>query len=164
VWGIGIPITVFFLMRKESDRLETNAVKQRFGFLYNGYKRQNYYWEIIIMYRKIFCIFIAVFLRRIGIIVQALVLLIVLMMFMQANSSRRPFAARALNDIESFSLITQIVTIYCGLFFVSSKDKKSESFNVNTDFYLDETGKFAFFIVIAVCNVGFVVLWLTKYI
>ena len=58
------------------------------------------------MYRKIFCIFIAVFLRRIGIIVQALVLLIVLMMFMQANSSRRPFAARALNDIESFSLIT----------------------------------------------------------
>ena len=56
-------------MRKESDRLDTDAVKQRFGFLYNGYKRQNYYWEIVIMYRKIFCIFIAVFLRNIGIIV-----------------------------------------------------------------------------------------------
>ena len=83
---------------------------------------------------------------------------------MQANSTRRPFAARALNDIESFSLITQIVTIYCGLFFVSSKDKNSESFNRNSDFYLDDTGKFAFFIVIAVCNVGFILLWLTKYI
>jgi hypothetical protein len=69
VWGIGIPITVFMMMRKDSGMLETNAVKQKFGFLYNGYKRQNYFWEIVIMYRKIFCIFIAVFLKRIGIIV-----------------------------------------------------------------------------------------------
>ena len=69
VWGIGIPATVLAMMRKEKDRFDTVAVKQRFGFLYNGYKRHNYFWEIIIMYRKIICIFIAVFLNRIGIIV-----------------------------------------------------------------------------------------------
>ena len=74
--------------------------------MYNGYKRHNYFWEIVIMYRKILCIFIAVFLNRVGIVVQALVLLILLVVFMQANATRRPFAARALNDIEAMSLAT----------------------------------------------------------
>jgi hypothetical protein len=88
------------------------------------------------MYRKILCIFIAVFLNKVGIIVQALVLLIVLVLFLQANSSNRPFAERALNDLESCSLSTQIVTIYCGIFFLSAKDPNSSSFNPNTDFAL----------------------------
>ena len=86
LWGLGIPAIVLVMMRKEADKMETVAVKQKFGFLYNGYKRHNYFWEIVIMYRKIMCIFIAVFLNRIGIIVQALVLLIMLVVFLQANS------------------------------------------------------------------------------
>lgn len=100
--------------------LETNSVKEKYGFFYNGYKRQNYFWEIIIMYRKILCIVLSIFLRQVGLIVQALVLLIILVVFMQANSQRRPYSARALNDLESMSIISQIVTIYCGIFFVSS--------------------------------------------
>jgi hypothetical protein len=86
------------------------------------------------MYRKIICIFIAVFLKQTGIIVQALVLLIMLVVFLQANSSNRPFAERALNDIEALSLATQIVTIYCGIFFISAKDPTNSSFDVNKDF------------------------------
>ena len=92
------------------------------------------------MYRKIACIFIAIFLNRIGLVVQALVLLLVLVAFLQVNNLRRPFAVRALNDIEGISLMTSMITIYCGLFFIASKDKNSESFNANKDFYLDATG------------------------
>mmetsp|Transcript_25292 Transcript_25292/g.39100 ORF Transcript_25292/g.39100 Transcript_25292/m.39100 type:complete len:118 (+) Transcript_25292:4295-4648(+) len=106
IWGIGIPALTYVLMAKEKERLDTQAAKIRFGFLYNGYKRENYYWEIIIMYRKIICLFIAVFLNEIGIIVQALVLLILLVVFMQLNNAMRPFGNRALNDVEDFSLIT----------------------------------------------------------
>ena len=58
------------------------------------------------MYRKILCIFIAVLLKVKGIILQAMVLLIVLLFFLQANSSRRPFLNRALNDIENLSLMS----------------------------------------------------------
>ena len=91
------------------------------------------------MYRKILCIFIAVLLKPFGIIVQALVLLILLMGFLQANNSRRPFLARQLNDIEALSMATQIVTIYCGIFFISAKtDRNSETFDPNKDFYLSE--------------------------
>lgn len=80
-WGLGIPLGVFVLMRKDKDRLHTPLVRQKFGFLYNGYKPHNYFWEIVIMYRKITCIFIAVFLNRVGIIAQALVLIILLISF-----------------------------------------------------------------------------------
>lgn len=62
IWGIGIPALTYILMAKEKERLDTTAAKIRFGFLYNGYKRDNYFWEIVIMYRKIICLFIAVFL------------------------------------------------------------------------------------------------------
>jgi len=52
---------------------------------------------------------------------QALLLLLILIVFFQLNSNRRPFAVRKHNDIEGMSLITQILTIYCGVFFISHK-------------------------------------------
>ena len=82
IWGLGIPATIFVLMRKENETLETQATKQKFGFLFNGYKKNNYYWEIVIMYRKILCIFIAILLKGKGVILQAMVMLIVLLFFL----------------------------------------------------------------------------------
>jgi hypothetical protein len=119
IWGLGIPAMIYILMSKEKENLDTDAAKIKFGFLYNGYKRANYTWEIVIMYRKIVCLCLSVFLSGIGIIVQALVLLILLVVFIGLNSALRPFAERTLNEIEDISLATQIITIYCGLFFIS---------------------------------------------
>lgn len=77
-WGIGIPAGVWVLMLRDKERMDTVAVKEKFGFLYHGYKRSSYFWEIIIMYRKILMIAISVFMNRIGLIVQVLVILLVL--------------------------------------------------------------------------------------
>ena len=38
VWGLGIPFFAFILLNKEKGRLNTTAIKEKFGFLYNGYK------------------------------------------------------------------------------------------------------------------------------
>lgn len=90
------------------------------------------------MYRKILCIFIAVFLKKIGIIVQALILLIVLCLFVNANAQRRPYSGRALNDLESMSLASQVVTIYCGIFFISGKNEEIDKIDINGDFVLTD--------------------------
>ena len=95
---------IFVLMSKEKENLETDAAKIKYGFLYNGYKTANYTWEIVIMYRKTLCLCLAVFLSGIGIIVQALVLLILLVVFLSLNSAMRPFKVRTLNEIEDISL------------------------------------------------------------
>lgn len=151
-------------MRKDKNSLDTPQTKQKFGFLYNGYKRHNYFWEIIIMYRKIFCIMIAVFLQGQGIILQALVLLVLLIVFLNANASRRPFQVRKLNDIEGMSLTTQLITIYCGVFFISAKDDSLDTFDVNNDFALSDDKKLFFFFIILACNVFFILFWASEFV
>jgi hypothetical protein len=105
-WGLGIPLIIWVLMSKEKDNLNTDSAKIKFGFLFNGYKRANYTWEIVIMYRKTLCLCLSVFLSGIGIIVQALFLLIILGVFLSLNSAKRPFAERTLNEVEDISLAT----------------------------------------------------------
>lgn len=68
VWGLGIPFFAFLLLsrvRKSLDKLES---RERLGFLYRGYKKDFYYWEVIIMYRKIALICISVFISSYGVI------------------------------------------------------------------------------------------------
>lgn len=47
-------------MAKDKSKLKTLKMKEKIGFLYNGYKLQFYYWEVIVMYRKIMMVIIAV--------------------------------------------------------------------------------------------------------
>ena len=68
VWGLGIPFFAYILLTREKHRLKKIEVKEKYGFLYNGYRRQFYYWEVIIMYRKIVIVFIAVFVVNFGVI------------------------------------------------------------------------------------------------
>lgn len=62
------------------------------------------------------------------------------------------------------SLATQIITIYCGIFFISAKDPNSGNFDKNRDLQLSSEGKLIFFGVIAFCNLAFMLLWLVKFI
>ena len=68
MWGFGIPLFAFFLLNKEKSRLHRLEVKEKFGFLYNGYKRVFFYWEIVIMYRKITMVLIAGLISSYGVI------------------------------------------------------------------------------------------------
>ena len=63
-WGIGIPFFALILILRNKDTLTEIKTKEKLGFLYNGYKKEYYFWEILIMYRKIVIIFIAIFLSE----------------------------------------------------------------------------------------------------
>lgn len=60
VWGLGIPFFAYLLLRREKNKLDTLETKEKYGFLFRGFKKKYYYWEIVIMYRKISLIVIAV--------------------------------------------------------------------------------------------------------
>jgi hypothetical protein len=89
------------------------------GFLYRGYSTDHFYWEIVIMYRKILLIFISVFISSYGTMAQALIVFVVVIGFLLINNKKKPFQTKALNDLETLSLSTSMITIYCGLFYVS---------------------------------------------
>ena len=69
VWGIGGPALAWFLLRRHylRDTLHSAQTFKVYGFLYQGYKFASYYWEIVILYRKVVLTFILVFFGLISI-------------------------------------------------------------------------------------------------
>ncbi|CDW85402.1 UNKNOWN [Stylonychia lemnae] len=122
VWGLGIPLFAYILLLREHKSLDTLMTRQKYGFLYRGFKRRFYYWEIVITYRKIFLIFIQVFLVQQGVITQAMMVLLMLIFFMSINITKQPFQTKTLNELETLSLITSLLSIFCGVFFIVSVD------------------------------------------
>ena len=53
VYSIGIPLLGLILLFKNRKNINSLVVKLKLGFLYNGFKAKYYYWEILVMYRKI---------------------------------------------------------------------------------------------------------------
>lgn len=80
VWGLGIPFFAFTLLSKIRKNLDDITSKEKLGFLYRGYRKEYYYWEIVIMYRKIILIFISVFVGMFGVMAQALIVFMVLIL------------------------------------------------------------------------------------
>ena len=49
----GVPVAAFLLLRSLYGSLNERFVKEKYGFLFLGYTRENYYWEIVIVARKV---------------------------------------------------------------------------------------------------------------
>ena len=119
IWGFGIPAFAWLVLSRNKENLDDIETREKYGFLYNGYKKKYYYWESVNMYRKISIIFVSVFLRVSGVITQALVIFLVLIVFLILNITLVPYTFKSLNDMEMMSIITSMLTIYCGLFYLS---------------------------------------------
>lgn len=85
------------------------------------------------MFRKLGMIFISVFLRSIGTIVQAFAVFLLLLAFVVITVHKKPYRERALNDLEVLSLLASCVSIYAGFFFLAAKSRSADTFNVNKD-------------------------------
>eukprot|EP00347_Sterkiella_histriomuscorum_P019434 403341642 len=150
VWGLGTPLFSFSLLLKNKDKLDTIVIREQYGFIYRGYKQKFYFWEIIIIYRKILIIFIAIFIKTAGVIAQTLFVLIVLII------------RRALNNLEGLSLVASMFTLYFGLFFLV--DKPQSWVDSNPDYaysavVLNIYVKKLFFSLILLFNIGFFIYW-----
>ena len=130
---MGIPVTAWIILYKSRRKLDKIDVKDKYGFLYNGYKQRLYFWESVIMLRKVAMIFITVFLSSLGRIVQALAVILLLIFYLFYTLRKKPYITRRLNELEIASLLTSSITIYCGVFFLSSRDSTDPSYTPNID-------------------------------
>ena len=119
-----------------------------YGFLYNGYRFRTYYWEIIILYRKVIIVFILVFLGLISVQIQALVTLFVMMLSLILHINFQAFDKANLNGLETRAIVSASVTVYCGLYYLTT---------------LDEGSKIAFFAIIVFANIYFIISWITVF-
>ncbi|TNV88247.1 hypothetical protein FGO68_gene13755 [Halteria grandinella] len=165
VWGLGIPFFAFILMYRERTLLHTLDLKQKFGFLYNGYQLDMFFWEIVIMYRKIAMIFISVFIQPQGVITQAMIVFLLMIIFLIINMKKKPYVSIALNDLETMSLLTSAISIYCGIFFITNippEDLDDLPQSVKGVIALSPGMRLSFFFMIILANLVFFGYWAYK--
>lgn len=118
MWAVGIPTLLLVIMSKKQRFLYRDNNRVIFGFLFNGFKSSKFYWEFLIMYRKIIIITIAVFMSS-STMLQALTVIILLIMSLYLQYSNKPYSQSELNHMETQALFIATVTIYCGLYYLS---------------------------------------------
>ena len=123
LWVAGIPWVAFAVLRDKRHQLGNADIRQRYGFLFSGYKERAYFWESLVMLRKVAVIFVAVFLRSLGTRIQAFALFVLLLAFLGLTHQRRPFRTRRLNHLELLSLAASASTVYAGFFFLAARPR-----------------------------------------
>ena len=141
IWCISVPITLVVILYKNRAKLSTIEEKLKYGFLYKGFISEHFYWEFLILLRKMLIISCSVFFTNSSVSVQALVAFTIILFSYILQQKYEPFELHQLNQMESNSIIVSAVTIYSGMFFLT-----------NT---LNDDLKIAFFVLMLLTNVTF---------
>lgn len=148
LWGICTPAGALIFLVRYRKLLDNIDIRIRFGFLYTGYHAQKYYWEFVILYRKVLIITFSVFLATVSVSVQALGAMLIFVIAFVMQMKKNPYVTPVLNALELRAIMVGAVTIYCGLFFLTTNG--------------DTSSQFALFMVIISTNAYFLLYWLVK--
>jgi len=124
-WVIGVPIVSLVLLIRNKMYFHSAGVKQKYGFLIKGYKSVTFYWEFMIVFRKLCLAALAIFLKSVNPSIQGQILLLMLFLAYYLQEKFLPFKDHRLNHIETMSITVSLIMDYCGLFFVLDNEVPS---------------------------------------
>jgi hypothetical protein len=61
VYVVGIPAVILYLLNKNHHQLNRPDVKRKYFFLYTGYEREWWFWEVLVAIRKLSLVAVTVF-------------------------------------------------------------------------------------------------------
>ena len=91
VYVIGAPVYLSLILWRVRHRLGDQEVLARYGFLLAGYRRERYYWEMIIMLRR-FCVVLAAVALDEMLLLQLAVSSLICLLFLLAHVTYKPYA------------------------------------------------------------------------
>ena len=148
VWGISAPAGIFLVLYFNRKNLHQHKFKYRYGFLFNGYLRQRYYWEFVIISKKFTLVILTIIMQSgYSPVLQSILLVASLIIYLIFHVYFRPYITEELNHIEFVSSLTAIITILAGIIF-------NESGKLRNEWILAISG-----VVIVVVNVYFLWVW-----
>lgn len=132
IYGLGIPLLAFLLIFKYRNRLHVSEVDSEqneassLSFLFLGYRESKYFWEIIILLRKLGIIMISVFLKESSRyqmncacwLIQAS---LILHLYYDPYDSLTNYG-KVCNRLEVLSLIALTFTLNVGIIFGTKRD------------------------------------------
>jgi len=115
LYVVGIPAVGFSIVFYYRKHLDDPTVKQRFKFLYEGYAKNVYFWEFVIIVRKVVLVAIVVFLQTQNFrSVLAGIWLLIFALLVHVWAS--PFQSRFLEILETMALFVLLATLLFGIF------------------------------------------------
>lgn len=122
-WVISLPLTALVLLHK-NIRKEDNKIKQYLLILYQGLKKDKFYWEFVNSARKI--VIFAIF--PLSLNLKMLVSILVLIIFSRVQVKLLPYNDPENNDIELSAINAGIITILSGMLYSQEEEVKSINF------------------------------------
>ncbi|GFR39670.1 hypothetical protein Agub_g141 [Astrephomene gubernaculifera] len=130
---LGVPAASAAWLRHSArrGRLNDRDFSDRYGFLYEDYSRQYYFWESVIMLRKLLVVGLLIVTNSEDDIVQVLSVLGVVVFAGALHAVCRPFETPRFNRLESLSLGATALILYLSCFFlVDLPDRAKEGLSV----------------------------------
>jgi hypothetical protein len=108
VWIFGVPVVIGIILYKNKpqiyqianaaqlSKIDKNKIielKKKYGYMFTGYKKSMFLWELVIVFIKIIFVMITVFLKAVSSETQVLVGLLILIISMILHVRFRPFRA-----------------------------------------------------------------------
>ncbi|KAL4459596.1 hypothetical protein ABPG73_010576, partial [Tetrahymena malaccensis] len=114
-WSFIFPLTVIYILRKNSDKLQYIWIKQSYGFLYQEYNDKKYFWEFVKIYMKILIMVVVIAFNNdlsLRYVIVIFILFIYFLITLQAN----PYITKDLNYCDRISNLTIILSVIIDLF------------------------------------------------
>lgn len=116
LFALGIPGFAGLYMYFVRQRLDDADVVATLGFFMSGFKRETFYWEVMIMLRKLAIVAITVVVEPWGVQVQTYSALAVLFASSLIHALYKPYKLTELNNLELVALCGEFITFVAGLF------------------------------------------------
>ena len=138
IFCFGVPFVIWNRLKSNSKHLYDYQTEKRYGFLYKGYRPRYYWWETVIIFRKMFIVFMITVGSLFGTSIQWFVIFVGLTAFIIFHVVFSPFLKRELNSLETFSMSTILLLVYCAVFLSSQSINASGSNKTKRNFVLDD--------------------------
>lgn len=130
---------------RTNDEVVSSANTDIFSFIYLGYNKNNYFWEVIMFLKKLSLTFISVFTEFFPSNSKAIILLVTLICFLYLNVRRQPYVSKFLTKFDTYSLAVSFITAGIGVLLFSEDLHPANPF---------------FMVIIVSLNVSFLVIWI----
>ncbi|GAX73318.1 hypothetical protein CEUSTIGMA_g772.t1 [Chlamydomonas eustigma] len=119
-FSLGVPAFSAYFLYKNQHRLREKGFIRSYGFIYGDYRDECFYWESVVMLRKLLIILVVVFLVTYGNVMQVVVALGIIIVAMVVQMIMDPYRLERMEFLERISLYGNTLLLYLSLLYTQS--------------------------------------------
>ncbi|KAL4430441.1 hypothetical protein ABPG74_013291 [Tetrahymena malaccensis] len=122
LWGFILPMSILKILFTHKNKLDYATIRLPYGFLYQDYKQQRFYWEFIKSYMKILMVVVLNFYGD-PFNNKLVIIMIILLIYQVSLSIMKPYQMRYFQQLEKKSMVTLTVIAIMNIFLYNQPDK-----------------------------------------